>query len=178
MAEEDDKVLPRRFYEAIWNQGDLAQMAVVLAPGFVDHDPMADATDRRQADPRVLVAAWRTAFPDVHLMIGDQLTDGDEVLTRRRATGTNLGPFLSWPPTSKCVTVTGMWLDRIRVAHDRELEQLGHALPSAAARLGAPAGVARADHPAPGRDCPAGDGVIPRPLCVRAIHGRQWRPNA
>ena len=92
MSSEANKALTRRFYEVVWNEGDLAAIDATLAPEFVDHDPMEAATGRRGPDPGTLIAIWR-------------------------ATGTNLGPFLGRPPTGKPVTITGMWLDRVEDGH-------------------------------------------------------------
>lgn len=114
MSTEANKAVVRHFYEAIWNQGDLARIDAVLAPDFVDHDPMEGATGRRGIEPKALITMWRAAFPDVALTIEDQLAEGDQVLTRWRATGTNRGSFLGRPPTGKQVTITGMWLDRVQ----------------------------------------------------------------
>jgi steroid delta-isomerase-like uncharacterized protein len=55
-----------------------------------------------------------SAFPDLKLMVEDQIAEGDKVVTRWSATGTHQGELLGIPPTGKQTTATGITIDRIQ----------------------------------------------------------------
>jgi predicted ester cyclase len=52
------------------------------------------------------------AFPDTHFTVDAQLADGDYVITRWTATGTQEGELMGLAPSHKRVTVTGITIDR------------------------------------------------------------------
>ena len=56
---------------------------------------------------------FRTAFPDLTYTIHEEIAEGDLVMTRFSATGTQKGPFLTVSPTGRTVSYTGMDLNRI-----------------------------------------------------------------
>src|SRR5439155_303645 len=61
-----------------------------------------------------VVTIYRTAFPDLHITIEDQVTEGDLVAGRFVARGTHHGELMGIPPPGKAVTVTGIDLSRYR----------------------------------------------------------------
>ena len=56
---------------------------------------------------------YRSAFPDAHFTIEDQIVEGDKVVTRYTATGTQKGELMGIPPTERRVTVTGINITRL-----------------------------------------------------------------
>ena len=60
-----------------------------------------------------LATMYRTAFPDLHFTVEDQIAEGDMVANRVTARGTHQGEFMGIAPTGKQVTVTGITIDRI-----------------------------------------------------------------
>lgn len=48
---------------------------------------------RGPAGSKAVVNTYRTAFPDVRFTIEDQVAEGDKVVTRWTARGTNTGPL-------------------------------------------------------------------------------------
>ena len=55
----------------------------------------------------------RSAFPDHHLTILDQIAEGDKVVTRVTFHGTHQGPFNGIAATGKQVEWSGIAMDRI-----------------------------------------------------------------
>ena len=54
------------------------------------------------------------AFPDLQVVIEDQIAEGDKVTTRWKASGTHLGTFAGLiPPTNKPVTITALHVHQI-----------------------------------------------------------------
>jgi steroid delta-isomerase-like uncharacterized protein len=115
---ETNKAALRRFYEEVFNQGDLDVLDELTTADFLDHDP-GNPTHDRDGVKRV-AAAIRAAFPDVHFTADDVLADGEKVVGRFTMRGTHRGEFLGVPATGSPVTVTGM--DIVRFSHGRAVE--------------------------------------------------------
>ena len=54
----------------------------------------------------------RTAFPDIHWTVEEQVEEGDKVVTRFTWTGTHGGLFMGIPASGRKVSVWGMVIDR------------------------------------------------------------------
>src|SRR5205823_2752076 len=82
-------------------------------PDGVTHDPQNPFTDQRGLDTlRGQVTMYRTAFPDLEVTVDAQYEDGDTVISRWTATGTNTGDLPTLPATGRASTVTGIIIDR------------------------------------------------------------------
>ena len=55
---------------------------------------------------------YRTAMPDLEVVVEDAFGSGDRVCTRWTARGTNDGELMGMPPTGKRVEITGNSIDR------------------------------------------------------------------
>jgi steroid delta-isomerase-like uncharacterized protein len=112
MSTQDNKALARRWLEEVWNQGDLSLVDELIAPTYVLHDPTRPGL-RGWTGIRESVAMFRTASPDLHFTIEDQIAEGDQVVTRYTIQGTHQGPLLGIAATGKQATLTGIDLYRI-----------------------------------------------------------------
>ena len=110
MSTEENKAIDRRFTEEVWNQGNLAVVDELMSADYDGHDPAMPAGSEGL---KQFVLMYRSAFPDVHLTIEDQIAEGDTVVSRWTARGTHKGELMGIPPTGKQVTVTGMNIERI-----------------------------------------------------------------
>ena len=59
------------------------------------------------------VDRYRRAFPDAHSTVEDQVAEGDKVVTRWRAAGTQLGELGPIPPTGRPFVMEGITIERI-----------------------------------------------------------------
>lgn len=59
---------------------------------------------------------FRSAFPDIHWAVSEQIGEGDKVVTRFTWTGTHRDTFLGIPPTGRRVEVKGVVIDRLESA--------------------------------------------------------------
>jgi steroid delta-isomerase-like uncharacterized protein len=110
---EQNKSLARRSLYEVWNQGKLEVINELTAPKAIFHDPnVPGGKFEGPQGYKQFVEIYRTAFPDVHFTIDDQIADGDKVVTRWSATGTQKGALMGIPPTNKRSTVTGMDIGR------------------------------------------------------------------
>ena len=109
---EQNKALDRRYFEAVWNQGNYEILDELVASDFVGHSPPNGDLPGPEGI-RQYVAAMRAAFPDVHFTVEDQVAEGDRVVTRWQATGTQRGEFAGVPATGRRATVTGITISRV-----------------------------------------------------------------
>jgi steroid delta-isomerase-like uncharacterized protein len=110
MSTEENKALDRRLHEEVYNQGHLALIDELCVPNAVAYHPAM--TLHGTEDFKQFAAMYRTAFPDLHYTIEDQIAEGDKVVTRWAARGTHAGEFQGFPPTGKQGSMTGIIIAR------------------------------------------------------------------
>jgi steroid delta-isomerase-like uncharacterized protein len=115
MSTASNKELVARWYEEVYNRGDLAVADEIFAADYVNHESSAPpgGWPCGPAGPKAIVGAYRTAFPDIHFTIEEQLADGDKVVTRWLAHATHTGPLMGLPPTGRAAAVTGTSIERV-----------------------------------------------------------------
>ena len=118
MATEDNKALVRREFEA-FNQKNWAAFYELVAPDIVLHD--ASTTIQGLEAYKQFVSMYNAAFPDLHFLVEDLIAEGDKVVTRYMAQGTQQGALMGIAPTGKQVSVTNILITRI--ANDKAVEQ-------------------------------------------------------
>lgn len=111
MQQDDNRNLVRAYYEAVYNRRELSRLDAFLAPDFVSAGPGGQVDRAGQA---AALAASQAAIPDFELVIEEQVAEGDAVVTRWSATGTQLGPFMGIPPTGRRVTATAVHIHHVR----------------------------------------------------------------
>ena len=122
MATEENKATVRRLVEEVWNQGNLAVFDELYAPNFIFHDPVLPHVSTREDDKRWITQTLG-AYPDFHMTIDDLIAEGDQVVVRLTARGTNTGDIVApmpRPATGKQVTMTGIAIARL--ANDKFVE--------------------------------------------------------
>jgi steroid delta-isomerase-like uncharacterized protein len=105
-----NKAIGRRVFEEIFSKGEVARIDATYAPDFVDESRGGGSSPELI---RKAVAGWRAACPDLSIAVADVLAEGDEVVVRWIATGTQTGEWQGLPPTGKHVRVTGQSTFRI-----------------------------------------------------------------
>jgi steroid delta-isomerase-like uncharacterized protein len=104
MSIEQNKSILRRWIENGWNKGNLALVDELYTTDLVQYDPAK--LEGREA-LKHYVGGFQAAMPDLHFSIEDLIAEGDKVVWRFTATGTQTGPLMGIPPTGKQATVTG-----------------------------------------------------------------------
>jgi predicted ester cyclase len=110
MSTEENKATIRRFFEEVWNQGNLTVVDALNDPNFVDQSlrpPVHGLEAIKQ-----FVTMYRAAFPDVHVTLEDLIAEGDKIVIRFTATGTHQGELIGIAPTGRQITVTGINVTR------------------------------------------------------------------
>ena len=99
MSLEQNKAKVRRLVEEAQVKGNLAVVDEILAEDFVDHSPLGGLPPTREG-VRMLFAGMRQAFPDLQIVISEQIAEDDRVMTRKNFRGTHRGEFMGVPPNN------------------------------------------------------------------------------
>ena len=118
---EENKAMSRRFYEELFNRGNLDAAEELVTADFVIHDPNMPEEPRGPEGLKGFVALYRDAFPDVAFAIEDQVAEGEKVGTRWVARGTHQGELMGIAPTGNSIEVRAFTLQRFsggKIAED------------------------------------------------------------
>ena len=99
-------------FDKAFNQGDLAAIDKLVAPDGISHH-LSWGMPANRMGLKQLIAMLRTAFPDLHCTIEDQLIKGDKIAAHWTMRGTHKGLFLGNSPTNKPILVQGLIYARI-----------------------------------------------------------------
>ena len=114
MSTEANKAIVRRIFEEAFGKGNLAVLDEIIAPDQVNGGPGAlPGMPPGPEGNKMLIMAYRNAFPDIHFTIDEQVAEGNTVVTRWTAHGTHNGELAGLPATGKPATVVGMGVDRV-----------------------------------------------------------------
>jgi steroid delta-isomerase-like uncharacterized protein len=111
-AEAKNKALVRTFFEEAWGKGNVAAVDEFMAAEYVEH-PRPSTLPSGTEGLKQLIAAYRTAFPDLKMTLDDIFAEGEMVAFRWSVSGTHLGDWLGVPPTGNHVRATGITVFRI-----------------------------------------------------------------
>ena len=98
---EENAAIARRFYEEVFDEGNLDAADDFLAAGVADHEGFKKS-----------LAALFAAFPDLSVALEDVVSAGDKVIVRWTDRGTHRGEFLGVAPTGRRVATTGITVFR------------------------------------------------------------------
>jgi len=115
-------------FEKAFNQGDLAVVDKLLSPNHFAHNAFGGTLNGPQG-LKVLIVMFRTAFPDLHCTVDNEIREGDQFAARWTLRGTHKGSFLDTPPTGRLVEAQGIIFGRLengRISEDWTLfDQMG-----------------------------------------------------
>ena len=104
--------LIRQLLDNAFNLGTFAVVDDVVASDGISHTPTWGMPQNREG-LKQLIAMFRSAFPDLHCAIEDEINEGDKVAAHWTMRGTHQRLFLGTPPTSRPIEVQGMMFARI-----------------------------------------------------------------
>jgi steroid delta-isomerase-like uncharacterized protein len=111
VSTEENKATFRRYVEEVGNAGNL-DLADDVFDRYLAHQPDGSVLERGPEDVKRFMGEFRSAFPDFHSTIEDQIAEGDRVVTRWRMRGTHQGEFRGIAPTGKELDITGIGIFR------------------------------------------------------------------
>jgi steroid delta-isomerase-like uncharacterized protein len=109
---QDNYEIVRRFIDQCINQGRIDEAAQFVWEDVVEQVPFP-GQGPGLAGLQDVLRGMRTAFPDLHFGVEEQVSEADKVVTRFAWTGTHRSEFLGVPATGRTVHVWGMVIDRL-----------------------------------------------------------------
>jgi predicted ester cyclase len=109
---ERNKAIVRRFFDEVWNRGNVALADDLVAETYTSHNKL-EIEVLGPIGIKAAVLEQRAAFPDLRTTIEDLVAEGDRVVVRATDRGTFRGPFRGMEPTGNTFTIT--WIDIFRV---------------------------------------------------------------
>ena len=109
----------RRFFEEVWNQGNVVAAEDFLAAEFTSHNTF-DVTMLGPDEYGRAVLDYRTAFPDLTVTLEDVFGSGDRVAVRGIDRGTHQGEYMGRAATGRRVTST--WIEIFRTHSGKAVE--------------------------------------------------------
>lgn len=129
MSTDVNKDLVRRFQEGMLealHTGNPDPLLDTVDPDCVFGMPGMPSTLEGM---RQMLPAFRTAFSDMRVTVGEMIAEGDKVAYRLTGTCTHTGEFMGVPATGKQITFTETHIDQIAngkiVRHDGDWDQVG-----------------------------------------------------
>ena len=113
---EDPKALVRRWFEEVWNKGREEAIDEMFAEDGLAHG-LADETGaalRGASGFKPFFRNFRSAFPDMEVLVEDAIAEGDKVAARCRVRATHTGDSLGFAATQRPMEITGMTFARVR----------------------------------------------------------------
>jgi steroid delta-isomerase-like uncharacterized protein len=96
-----------RIVEEAFNHGNLDVVDELLSPDHFAHNAFGMGPNGPQG-LKCLIAMFRSAFPDLHFSLEDEIREGDKIAARWTMRGTHKGLFLGNPPTGRPVEAQGI----------------------------------------------------------------------
>ncbi|MGH2660675.1 MAG: ester cyclase [Actinomycetota bacterium] len=111
---EENRSLVKRFYEEVWNRGNVEVTSEVFAEDYVRHDLRPTQAPPGPTGQAKIAADFRAAFPDLRMELDLILGEGDLVAARWTTEGTNTRSWGGRPPTGKAARFSGVNIFRFR----------------------------------------------------------------
>ena len=109
---ESNSAIVSRFIDQAINRGNIESANDFCHEDVVEQVPFPGQGPGVEGIKDV-IRGMRTAFPDMHWSIDEQVSEGDKVVTRFEWIGTHHGEFLGVPATGRPVKVWGVVIDRL-----------------------------------------------------------------
>jgi predicted ester cyclase len=93
MPAPENKALVRRFYEQVWDEGNLDVCEEVCAADYVRHDLRPGQSAHGPEGQKQIAADFRSAFPDLRVEVNILVAEDDYVVGRWTASGTHRGAW-------------------------------------------------------------------------------------
>lgn len=108
----NNAAIVRQFVDEVLNKGNIDATAKYFHEDMVERVPLP-GQGPGLAGLKDVLRGFRTAFPDLHFAIQEQISEGDKVASRYEFTGTHRAEFLGVPATGREVHVWGVVIDRL-----------------------------------------------------------------
>ncbi|MGH9971501.1 MAG: ester cyclase [Pyrinomonadaceae bacterium] len=119
---EENRALIHRWFEEVWNKGRAEAIDEMFAEDGVAHG-LADESGEELRGPvgfKPFFQKFRSAFPDIEVVVEDTVSEGDKVAARCTVRGKHQSDSLGVAATNQPVDFTGIAI--VRVSHGKIVE--------------------------------------------------------
>ena len=112
---EENKALIRRWFEEVWNKGNEAAIDEMFAQHGIAHG-LAEEPEKAMRGPqdyKPFYRKFRSAFPEIEVVVEDAVAEGDKVAARCTVRGKHQSDSLGFAATGKSTDFTGITIVRI-----------------------------------------------------------------
>jgi steroid delta-isomerase-like uncharacterized protein len=112
---EENKALIRRWFEEVWNKGNEAAIDEMFAQHGIAHG-LAEEPEKAMRGPgdyKPFYRKFRSAFPEIEVVVEDAIAEGDKVAARCTVRGKHQSDSLGFAATGKSTDFTGITIVRI-----------------------------------------------------------------
>ncbi len=119
MSAEENKAIVRRFW-GVWEEGNIDLVDELLAPDYINHTPASPDQPTGPEGVKGVVAMFRSAIPDLRVVVEDMIAEGDKVAVRYTLEGTHEGELFGVPPTGQRLSIKSIAVERVADGKIRE----------------------------------------------------------
>ena len=119
MLAEESKDIVRRFW-GVWEEGNIDLVDELLAPDYVNRTPATPDQPTGPEGVKGVVGMFRSAMPDLRVVIEDMIAEGDKVAVRYTLEGTHEGELFGVPPTGRRLSIKNIAVERVSDGKIRE----------------------------------------------------------
>jgi steroid delta-isomerase-like uncharacterized protein len=119
MSAEDNKDIVRRFW-GIWEEGNIDLVDELLASDYVNHSPASPDQPTGPEGVKGVVTMFRSAIPDLRVIVEDMIAESDKVAVRYTLEGTHAGELFGIPPTGRRLSINSIAVERVSEGKIRE----------------------------------------------------------
>jgi steroid delta-isomerase-like uncharacterized protein len=111
MTPGEMKTLVANFFDRVWNERDLGDLGLFLAPRYTIRSDPGDPWDgktltREEFAERLTLSC--APFPDQRFTIDEMIAEGNRVAVDWRWAGTHLGDLPGFPASRRVIRVSGL----------------------------------------------------------------------
>ncbi len=119
MSAEESKATMRQYF-GVFEQGNIDLLDELLAPDYINHSPATPDLPTGPEGVKAVVSMFRSAMPDLRVVIEDMIAEGDKVATRYTLEGTHEGELFGVPPTGQRLSIKSISVERVADGKIRE----------------------------------------------------------
>jgi steroid delta-isomerase-like uncharacterized protein len=109
---EQNVAVGRRWFEEVWNQGKVDIANELAAPDCAAHGHAPNDAAIGIPQFKEFARGVLAAFPDIHVVVEDTVSEGDRAVIRWHAKMTHQAPFAGVDATGRKVAVRGITIMR------------------------------------------------------------------
>ncbi len=119
MSAEESMAIVRRFW-GVWEEGNIDLVDELLAPDYINHTPASPDQPTGPEGVKGVVAMFRSAIPDLRVVVEDMIAEGEKVAVRYTLEGTHEGELFGVPPTGQRLSIKSITVERVSGGKIRE----------------------------------------------------------